>query len=127
MVERFFIEPSAVTPLVEFDRQQGIFKIQGKSLPEDVKAFYMPLLQWWDEYRNNPNDVTNLILDFDYFNTASSKMILLLLSKLKDLSLLGKSVRVTWCFPSHDSEMEEAGEELAEILNIPFDFIPKSN
>jgi len=124
-MDRFFLEASAITPYVEFDRGTGVFIIQGKSLPEDVKSYYMPLVQWWDNYIKNPNPSTNLVLDFDYFNTASSKMLLILLNKVKELHKSGKEVLITWKYPQLDAELEEAGEEFAELLNVPFEMIAK--
>jgi hypothetical protein len=119
------IPPTEITPKVILDKDNGIFLIQGKCLPEDVKSFYNPVIEWFDEYRENPNDLTNIVLDFDYFNTASSKMILIILSKLRDLYRLGKQVEVTWMFPMYDAELSEAGEEFSDLLNIPFNFVPK--
>lgn len=119
------VSETEITPRVELDKGRGIFIIEGKSLPEDVKDFYNPVIEWFDEYVKDPNDETHFILDFEYFNTASSKMILILLSKLREIQKSGKRVSVTWKFPQYDVELEEAGEEFSELLNIPFNFIPK--
>jgi hypothetical protein len=119
------IPETEITPHIELNKEQGIFIIEGKSLPEDVKDFYSPVIEWFNQYQLNPNEETHFILDFEYFNTASSKMILILLSKLRDVHKMGKRVIVTWKFPQYDVELEEAGEEFSELLNIPFTFIPK--
>jgi hypothetical protein len=119
------ILPTEITPKVILNMDNGVFLVQGKSLPEDVKSFYNPIIDWFDRYQVNPNDATNIILDFDYFNTASSKMILIILSKLRDIHKLGKTVEVTWMYPVYDVELAEAGEEFSDLLNIPFNFVPK--
>ncbi len=124
-MDRFFLEATSITPRVELDREKGFFLLQGRSLPEDVKSYYMPIIQWWDIYIKNPNPFTNLVLDFDYFNTASSKMLLILLNKLKELHRAGHEVLITWKYPQLDAELEEAGDEYAELLNIPFEMIAK--
>lgn len=124
-MDRFFLEATPITPFVEFDRTTGVFVMQGRSLPEDVKSYYLPMIQWWDIYIKNPNPSTNLILDFDYFNTASSKMLLILLNKIKELHKNGHDVLITWKYPQLDAELEEAGEEFAELLNVPFEMIAK--
>lgn len=124
-MDRLFVEAGTITPFVEFDKAKGVFIIQGRSLPEDVKAYYIPLVQWWDMYLQNPNPYTHLVLDFDYFNTATSKMLLIMLNKVKDLYKNGNEVLITWKYPQLDAEMEEAGEEFAELLNIPFEMISK--
>lgn len=124
-MEDLFVEATDVTPMVDFSKNRNTFKIIGKSLPEDVKNFYTPIIQWFDAYSSQANPETNLFLDFEYFNTASSKMILILLNKVREINRKGHQVLVTWSYPPHDVEIEEAGEEFEELLNIPFQFIAK--
>lgn len=124
-MDNLFVEATEITPRVEFNKNANTFKIVGKSLPEDVKNFYTPIIQWFDAYSLQPNPETNLFLEFEYFNTASSKMILVLLSKVREIQKKGFKVLVTWIYPPHDAEIEESGEEFAELLNIPFQLIAK--
>lgn len=119
------IDPTEITPRVELNKAKGLFLIQGRCLPEDVKSFFLPVIEWFESYLTNPNDDTKIILDFEYFNTASSKMILIILSKLRDLQKSNKRVQVIWKYPQYDAELEEAGEEFSDLLNIPFEFVPK--
>jgi len=125
-MEKLAIEGSDITPRVLLDKESNVFEHSGRSLPEDVKNFYSPIIHWLDGYIQNPNPITNLLLDFEYFNTASSKMILIILNKIRELQRNGKEVLITWKYPQFDAELEEAGEEYAELLNIPFEFIPKA-
>ena len=64
------------TPHVILDPDNEIFEISGRSLPEDVTAFYEPVLTWLDEYAQNPNSKTVFTFRLVYFNTASSKLLL---------------------------------------------------
>jgi len=123
-METLSISATEITPNVTLDKDSGLFVIQGKCLPEDVKSFFNPIIEWFDDYLMDPNDNTSIVLDFEYFNTASSKMILIILSKLRDIQKMGKSVGVTWKFPQYDVELEEAGEEFSDLLNIPFSLVP---
>jgi len=125
-MNNLFVDATSITPRVEFNKHENIFRIEGKSLPEDVKNFYLPLIQWLDQYKLDPNPTTNLFIDLEYFNTSSSKMILIILNKIRDIQKNGHQVLVTWSYPPHDVEIEESGEEFAELLNIPFQFISKS-
>jgi hypothetical protein len=124
-MESFAAFATEITPKVELDKEKGIFLIEGKSLPEDVKVFYSPIIEWFDRYIQEPNPETIITLDFEYFNTASSKMILIILSKIREIQKHGNRVSVMWKYPQYDVELEEAGEEFSELLNIPFTFIPK--
>ena len=96
----------------------------GRSLPEDVAAFYAPVLSWLGEYAGSPNAKTVFSFKLVYFNTASSKLLLDILMKLEEISEAGHEVLVKWYYPDDDEDMEEAGKEYAEIVGIPFEQVP---
>ncbi|HEX2935078.1 MAG TPA: DUF1987 domain-containing protein [Bacteroidales bacterium] len=114
------------TPSVILDVNSNIFEIAGRSLPEDVAAFYNPILEWLDQYSQNPKPKTVFNFRLIYFNTASSKMLLDILMKLEDLHKAGKEALVKWYYPEDDEDMKEAGEEYADIVDVPFEQISVS-
>jgi len=73
----------------------------------------------------NPNKTSLFEFDFEYFNTASSKMILIIMNRIKELFKKGYEVQIVWKYPQQDAELEEAGEELAELISVPFKLVPK--
>ncbi len=109
------------TPAIILDKENGIFEISGRSLPEDVTTFFEPVLNWLDDYQEEANDQTVFAFKLVYFNTASSKLILDILMKLEEMHENGKEVLIKWFFPDDDEDMEEAGEEYADIVDIPFE------
>jgi len=115
------IKGSDDTPNVILDKDNGIFEISGRSLPEDVAAFYEPILDWLEEYSEDPMEKTVFNFKLEYFNTASSKLLLDVLLKLEDMYDDGKDILVRWHFPDDDEDMEEAGEEYADIVEVPFE------
>jgi hypothetical protein len=115
------LEGTDETPKVVLDASANLFEFSGKSLPEDVTSFYNPLLEWLDEYANSPNELTKVIFRLDYFNTASSKMILDILLKMEEIQESGNNVLASWHYRDDDEDMQEAGEEYAEIVEIPFE------
>ena len=115
------IKGSDDTPNIILDKDNGIFEISGRSLPEDVAAFYEPILEWLEDYTENPLDKTVFNFKLEYFNTASSKLLLDVLLKLEDMYDDGKEVMVRWHYPDDDEDMEEAGEEYADIVEVPFE------
>ncbi|MBQ5575736.1 MAG: DUF1987 domain-containing protein [Bacteroidales bacterium] len=114
------------TPTVTLDKENNIFEISGRSLPEDVVVFYKPILEWLDEYKNDPLDQTVFNFKLEYFNTASSKLLLDVLLKLEDINNDGHEVLVKWHYPDDDEDMEEAGEEYSDIVDVPFEQVPYS-
>ncbi|MDD2277465.1 MAG: DUF1987 domain-containing protein [Bacteroidales bacterium] len=117
------IKGSHETPEVIFNKEIGVFSITGKSLPEDVKEFYSPLIKWVLEYAESPNPETVLIIKMDYFNTASSKMLLEIFEKFKDMQEAGHKVSIDWYYQEDDEDMQDAGEDYADIVEVPFNFI----
>lgn len=111
------------TPSVTFDAANEIFEVSGRSLPEDVAAFYEPILDWLERYSEEAIAKTVFNFKLVYFNTASSKMLLDILLKLEEMYESGKDVLVRWHFPEDDEDMEEAGEEYADIVEVPFEQI----
>ncbi len=111
------------TPSVTLDVANEIFEISGRSLPEDVAAFYEPILDWLDRYSEEAAGKTVFNFKLVYFNTASSKMLLDVLLKLEEMHDSGKDVLVRWHYPEDDEDMEEAGEEYADIVEVPFEQI----
>jgi hypothetical protein len=111
------------TPSVILDKDNGIFEISGRSLPEDVNMFFEPIMDWIDEYAEEPLPVTVFDFKLEYFNTASSKVILDILLKFEEIIESGKEVLVKWHYHEDEEDMLEAGEEYADIVEIPFEYI----
>ncbi|BDD10288.1 hypothetical protein FUAX_27200 [Fulvitalea axinellae] len=112
------LEGTEDTPKILLDKKNGIFEISGRSLPEDSAEFYQPILDWIKSYGGDPNDKTEFEFKLEYFNTASSKLILDVLSALEDID----GTRILWYFHEDDEDMEEAGEEFSELVDLSFEF-----
>lgn len=117
-MDSLIIEESDDTPKVVLDKQKAIFEISGRSLPEDTVHFFKPVLEWLKAYKNDANPTTEFLFKLDYTNTASSKLLLDILQVLQTI----KNVKVIWYFRDDDEDMEEAGHEFAEQVDIPFEF-----
>ena len=115
------IDETDETPKVILDSGNGQFEFSGKSLPEDVTVFYNPILEWIESYGEAPNAETLVVMKMDYFNTASSKLILDILMLFEEIHEEHEGVKVEWYFREDDEDMEEAGDEFSDIVEIPFD------
>ena len=117
-MDTLHLEGTEDTPRIVLDKENGIMEISGRSLPEDSTDFYKPVLDWIEHYANNPNPSSTFVFKLEYFNTASSKLILDVLYALEDIN----GMRVLWYFHDEDEDMEEAGQEFSELVEIPFEF-----
>ncbi len=100
------IEPTDQSPRVIFNAE-GPLLLEGRSLPEDVKKFYDPLITFCKNLKANQISID---INLDYFNTASSKVLLELLIAL-DMNDDINSIQVNW----HYEEGDEDSVEMAEI------------
>jgi hypothetical protein len=123
-METIKIQGTEDTPKVILDKDNEVMEISGRSLPEDVASFYDPILTWLDEYAEGPNGKTIFNFKLVYFNTASSKLLLDVLMKLEEIHEAGNDVLIKWHYPEDDEDMEEAGEEYADIVDVPFEQVP---
>jgi hypothetical protein len=71
-INRIFIEGTLKTPQVDFNHLSGDLILSGRSIPENAAKVYDPLLVWIGEYVKSPKMTTNLRLNLDYFNSAST-------------------------------------------------------
>ena len=110
-------------PTVEFNAQSGSLEISGRSIPENSYEFYNPLLQWLDEYKNKAVEETKMKIYLEYFNTSSSKYILEILKKLKEIKNSGAKISIAWHYDEDDEEMMETGEDYEDVVGIDFEFI----
>jgi len=117
-VENLEITGSETTPSLSFSQQKNQFSIDGRSLMEDANTFYKPVQAWLAEYSKSPNPKTELNIRLDYLNTATSRQFLDLFKILEGVP----GSKIVWQFSDEDEDMEEMGQELAELVTVPFEF-----
>jgi hypothetical protein len=123
-MEAFFLDPTDKTPLVILDKSRGKFELIGVSVPENGTEFYKPILKWFADYGLAPAAETNLVINLDYFNISSSKMVLFIFYKLMELRDKGLSVKVSWYY--NDEYIFEAGTDYEYITRLDFIYLKVS-
>lgn len=122
-METLRLEQTDDSPFVMLDKENYRFEISGKSLPEDVVDFYQPVLDWLNSYRSEPNSNTEFSFKLIYFNTASSKLILDILMTFEEMVEEGHNVLIKWLSLKSDEDMQEAGKEYEEMVDVPFEHV----
>lgn len=121
MQESIYIEPAGDTPGVILDKESGVFKFFGRSLPEDVNKFYGSIQKWFIEYCKNPNPTTEITFNLDYFNSSTARILVKILIETENIHNNKSKVHVSWFYNRKDYVMHDRGNELKSVLNIPFD------
>jgi len=114
------IEGSADTPHVFLDSTSQIFKIHGRSMPEDATKFYKRVVTWVRNYAKEPNPTTIFEIDLEYFNSSTVKQLLSILLILESMANEGKEVKVIWYYEKEDELMEMKGQEIKSLVDILF-------
>jgi len=71
-LKNLFIEGTVKTPQIDLNFLNGELIFSGRSIPENSAELYEDILKWVHEYIKSPRHNTNLRLNLEYFNTASS-------------------------------------------------------
>ncbi|HTA82356.1 MAG TPA: DUF1987 domain-containing protein [Bacteroidia bacterium] len=119
-MEVITIESTPKTPSIKFDSKQGKLEIKGRSIPENSVEFYKPLVESLERYASTPTTPTQVDIQLEYFNTASSKCILDVLKRLETIHRQGNQVIINWYYEEDDEDMREAGEDYQAIVNLTF-------
>ncbi len=126
-MENFTIKGSTYIPTVNFDAATGILEMSGESYHEYTIEFFQPILEWLRKYLEEPNRNITFNFKMTYFNTSSSRRFLEIFDMLEDYKKhKNGTVLVRWHYKEGDVDMLESGEEYAEDVDIPFEFIPYS-
>ncbi len=105
------------SPEVHFDFAAHHMTLKGESYPEDVAAFYGPLVAALDGWLATQKD-SALTFDIElvYFNSSSAKALMNILMLLEKTGSAGNKVVINWRYSADDDTMQEFGEDFAEDL-----------
>ena len=126
-MENLRLEATSVTPFVFFDTDIGVLELKGRSSPDNSLGFYSPIIQYIDNYLKGPVDSLKINVNLEYFNTSSLKCIFQMLKKLTDINENGAELVVNWFYEEEDEDMLETGEDIADLLDLDFNFITDEN
>jgi len=81
------------------------------------------MVDWVNEYVIAKNETTRVDFIFEYLNSGTSKIVLQVLTALKELKEAGLGLTVNWYYEEGDDDILERGEYYASILNIKINLI----
>ena len=121
LLEKLEIAEQIDTPYICLDPNTGICEMTGKSYPEDISAFYMHIVDWFEEYVYVGKKDLAINMKLSYFNSASQKIYTEIFEKLMD----SKNFKVTvyWYYAEDDDEILENGKIYENLTELEFNFI----
>lgn len=123
METTLYIEPTSVTPEIDFNIPELKFVIKGRSMPENTDKFYNPILNWLRVNLHHQFVKANIDIALDYYNTGSFIRIMALFNLLEELNQKDNDLRVRWICEAEDEDNIADGESFKEVVKIPFEII----
>ncbi len=126
------IKKTERTPEIVLDAKDKFFEIRGKCLPENIVDYDKLVTEKLHEYlvdcfekNNDCSGGTSFKANFKlaYFNSAAAKFIADILMVVNEFIKKGHNIKIYWYFLEDDDDMQEAGEEFAEMLEVPMNFV----
>jgi hypothetical protein len=134
-MENLFLAPTVTTPEILFSVEENIFRVSGTSMPEDVRAIYIPVIEWIKQLADNIIDGKigkyttenpfRFQVDLKYFNSSSAKFLYDILIEVKRLHTSSIPAIVEWYYEHDDLDLWEAGNDLSILVEMQFTYIPK--
>lgn len=119
-MQKLYIEATSTTPRIVFEPDEGKLMLSGRSMPEDSDAFYLPVFSWLEEYTASPKEHTELVFNFEYYNSATLRCVLELVSILKNIKE-PNTLKIIWYYEDGDESSQENGEDLQYTINFPIE------
>jgi hypothetical protein len=126
-MNELIIEQSSKTPQIDLNQLTGDLLFYGRSIPENATKLYEPVMNWVAEYTSQANPTTNLRLDLEYFNTASSIWLAKMLRVLAQIKEPEYVLIIHLYFPVEEfnelNEFEDIYDAFSPITDIFHDAI----
>lgn len=106
---------------VVLNKEDGLISFRGKSYPEDIESFFVPVVDWIEEYISDPVERTTVMFRLEYFNTSTSRKLLEILLDLEKINEQGRDIRVEWYYNAEDDDIFSAGRKFSVLSKLPFE------
>lgn len=114
-----FSEPTDKNPLIDFNQLTGDFILSGRSIPENAAKIYEPVHLWIQDYIKNPCAITNIRLNLEYFNTASSIWISKIVKTLCSIENQERILFIHIYFNIEDfNSMDDVKDDIIQLSNV---------
>jgi hypothetical protein len=126
-MDELIIEQTPKTPQIDLNQLTGDLLFYGRSIPENATKLYEPVLNWIAEYILTASPTTNLRLDLEYFNTASSIYLAKMLKVLTRIKVPEYVLIIHLYFPVEEfnemNDFEDINDAFSPITDIFHDAI----
>jgi hypothetical protein len=120
-MENLIIEQTESSPRIVFDPSSATYEITGRSFPENPVNLFETILNYVNRIFPQVNHEIKLRIEAEYFNSVSSRYLLVILRRLAEICNAGKHITIVWLY--EDDETLRDGEMFQNLVKIPFEFV----
>ena len=124
-LKNILIESTSKTPQIDFNTLTGDLILSGRSIPENATEFYDPLFYWVNKYAKKSRPTTNLRINLEYFNTASSIWLAKIVKSLSRIQKSDSMLFIHLYFNIEEFNSMET-EDLTDTLSPVIDIVKNS-
>ena len=122
-MKKYTVKGDYRKPDVNLDAERGLIEITGRSIPEQTDDFYQPVIEWVNNYVQNPAEETTINYNLDYYNSSSKRYLFDILERIAPLHKSGKKITFNWYHDEDDDESKDSGILFAELAGFPVNLI----
>jgi len=124
-----FIKGTHNTPEIDFQPAEYLFKISGRSIPDDCDIYYYPVIRYLETFSKNAdcfptNKTIHFEFNFIYYNSTTIRYLNTIMQNLQKIAETNK-ILVKWYYDDDDEFLEEAGKYFQELFPINIELIAK--
>jgi hypothetical protein len=120
-IKNIFLDSTDKTPQVDFNYLTGELILAGRSIPENATELYEPIYSWINNYIENARPTTNLRLNLEYFNTASSIWLAKIVKSLSRIDIPESVLLVHLYFTIEEfdnMDVDDIKDALSHVVDI---------
>jgi len=124
-LKNVLLEAGAKTPQVDLNCLNGELIFSGKSIMENASGFYEEIYKWISNYSKKPKLTTNLRLNLEYFNSASSIWLAKIVRALCSVKKSGYTLFIHLYFDiedfdsMHQDDLKDALSPIIDMIGTP--------
>ena len=119
----YIIESTRNTPNINFNPETGSLEISGRSMPENTRKFYDPVINWLQNFQPESSLEVELTINLSYLNTSSTIAMLEILKTVGKIKENGNPLKVLWHYDQYDEDMKMIGEDISSISELEFEYV----
>lgn len=125
-MEKVHITPTNKTPEYLLD-PKGIIKIKGRAIDESRTGIPEQVMKWIDTYLLSPAESTEITIALEFLNSFNTIVLTSILKKISQLIQQKKKLIIKWYYEEDDVDIQDRGEYISTVINVPIEFIITEN